>query len=516
MEQRLRVQKLEQKTFQNKNDSVTDIKKATSKSIPDSCKRCGQHFDDDKVLCQHLRYDHFEVEKNGGQKKVQRKGSSSSSNHSFTCDLCKQVKHFAHSWQFAWHRRRYHDIEETVVDGKVVQLGSKPTKYDRSQGEKNICDVCGMSVNNLEKHVLSKHEKTKLPFPCDQCDSSYYYCNELLRHRRKKHMGLVPTFTCKYCNKKFKDDHAFKMHVEKQHEGKRLRCRDCEDTFSTRDQLYQHELSRHKKNRPYECQFCQGLRFVQKTHWKKHLNFLHKKEVESGVNLDSTPKKIIVPEKEAKEEVIGQATASTAVADPDPFNLQLETINFLDESEIWDESIFGDVNATGLISNETNIVSSTSHSDFTEVTSVTDSLNPLTAACTMSLSLGHHQAELYQPMIPVHQYQETTVGETSYATLAPLTPTAVFFSPQPAAYQAYQVINTSLIPPSTPLEPMTGSPAHSVQLQVMEPLSGYQTTETVILTPGKCKVCVKHFDDVKSHYLYFHKLPVEVVDKLMS
>ena len=272
-------------------DDETVIPKNTRKvvaipGIPDDCKKCGKHFEDDHVLCLHLRWDHFEKERGVDFKEVLQKerlenklqASIRLKNYrkgqrvlTSKCDVCNRL--FRNDQFLANHRKKYHN-QETIINGKLIEAQTSRVY------EMVICDQCGITIgkNELKHHVASIHHPENLCFPCDRCSKAYATQSRLFKHRRTSHppSGFF-NHTCTVCGRGFNCINSFRVHC-RNHEGYRYQCSQCVRDFASSASHRVHVLRDHEKVKKYQCKYC-GQRFWDSSNLSKHVKGKHADQV---------------------------------------------------------------------------------------------------------------------------------------------------------------------------------------------------------------------------------------------
>ena len=74
---------------------------------------------------------------------------------------------------------------------------------------KKICDICGESTTNLNKHKYQMHKVS--PFSCDICNKQLSTKANLKEHK-KNHFKLQSKFVCIICKEIFKKSSHLKSH----------------------------------------------------------------------------------------------------------------------------------------------------------------------------------------------------------------------------------------------------------------------------------------------------------------
>ena len=112
---------------------------------------------------------------------------------------------------------------------------------------------------------------------CDCCGSRFGYKNALMKHMMNH---LPPLFSCSECGKKFVYAGDLKNH-NKLHQGILNEiCKLCNKRFATKVGLRDHIIWKHFAKFNCEVTGCSTI-FSSKSYYKKHLNTMHKKDVES-------------------------------------------------------------------------------------------------------------------------------------------------------------------------------------------------------------------------------------------
>ncbi|XP_050358102.1 uncharacterized protein LOC126778494 isoform X5 [Nymphalis io] len=147
------------------------------------------------------------------------------------------------------------------------------------------CALCGKKFyekTSLQRHKDAVHNKTPT-YCCEYCPERFVSVTKLARHVRS-HAGERP-YPCKFCNKCFTKSHHYTRHLRLKHremnrsgrgpfgETELYRCEQCEDTFSTQDDLIYHSAIHATQN--LTCPLCQE-KFEDidavTSHIKSHVN----------------------------------------------------------------------------------------------------------------------------------------------------------------------------------------------------------------------------------------------------
>lgn len=106
-----------------------------------------------------------------------------------------------------------------VLSSAQVRSVSDSSRIKKPHG----CTECGRAFKergNLNKHILSVHEKQKL-HQCERCNKRFSFRDGLLRHMNQVH-GNERRFSCTICSQSFKQLTHLTKHVRcvhKKHPG---------------------------------------------------------------------------------------------------------------------------------------------------------------------------------------------------------------------------------------------------------------------------------------------------------
>ena len=99
------------------------------------------------------------------------------------------------------------------------------------------CDVCMKSFSrqyDLKRHKDSVHRNTS-QFLCAKCQKSFNRKDNYVTHCRKCKIQ------CKYCDIECENQNALDIHVSAQHMDKKFMCSKCENKYSDKRKLKQHQ-----------------------------------------------------------------------------------------------------------------------------------------------------------------------------------------------------------------------------------------------------------------------------------
>ena len=282
-------------------------RRTKSPSLPDTCKKCGSHFDDDRLLVRHMKVDHYymevlhftEVDPGDRQKRYDEWFKRQMNRTSlpkelngqyfkpFKCDLCS--RHYSYKGTLARHRLKRHNLA-TFIDGQLIEPSAAPS--DKYLGS-FTCDTCGFTAGTrklFERHVLRKHFQGMQPYPCDQCTESFDRSDRLLWHRRQKH-AKEPLFTCDKCGRSYRTKLVYERHLRLQHSGHQFKCKECPKVFKSYASFDYHRR-KHKgvQGMKFICEFC-GFRFWSNQNRRKHIDKCHSDGQIDHVAMEENTKK---------------------------------------------------------------------------------------------------------------------------------------------------------------------------------------------------------------------------------
>lgn len=87
------------------------------------------------------------------------------------------------------------------------------------EGAREICELCGKSFNDVDRHKKRVHVESRHQYQCTICDKKLTSKWNLTVHNRL-HTGEKP-FTCEVCGKSFHQKVELKLHARNNHENPR-------------------------------------------------------------------------------------------------------------------------------------------------------------------------------------------------------------------------------------------------------------------------------------------------------
>ena len=245
--------------------------------IPVSCDACSQDVLEHQVLhlvfhtrCRFCRFEMRPFEQKSITSIEEYKQAEKILNNidSRTCSVCLLKS------QDKYARVKH---EESVHEGKEKQYKC------------NICDKSYSNINALNYHKAN-HENIKSS--CDLCGFQCSSDNNLLKHKQFLHgeASKQPQFSCLNCGINFSRKSHFDRHNREQHYDtnvnldfvedmdslKVVKCEECNQTFSRKENMQQHYLRNHSeaKKKTFDCSICEkqfSTRYTLNRHVKsKH------------------------------------------------------------------------------------------------------------------------------------------------------------------------------------------------------------------------------------------------------
>ena len=200
----------------------------------------------------------------------------------YKCDLC--MKEFTKKVKYTTHKRRIHTKAfkchecnnqfgtpfelKQHVDQKHLGLAIKCNICDKVLANKKSfkrhmmlhsnefqnCDNCEYSTRSIpqmKRHTQVHH--SEIQFQCTLCSYRAKEKKNLDHHIRRKHVK-IKEFKCELCEYACYDKYGLRKHKASIHEGQRIKCDECQLSFSVTS------LSSHKRryhsNYFFECEDC--------------------------------------------------------------------------------------------------------------------------------------------------------------------------------------------------------------------------------------------------------------------
>ncbi|XP_022325323.2 uncharacterized protein LOC111125623 isoform X2 [Crassostrea virginica] len=131
---------------------------------------------------------------------------------------------------------------------------------------------CGESFKSRKEFV--KHDRQYHKATMKMCE----HCGEFIKQWRydehtRKHLpkDQIPrNYHCTICGLSYINEIGLKSHVEVVHNGKRLKCQECNKEFCRKPALKRHQLSKHMNMLNHTCMYC-GKKFVSNNCMQKHM-----------------------------------------------------------------------------------------------------------------------------------------------------------------------------------------------------------------------------------------------------
>uniref|UniRef100_A0A2M4B949 Putative c2h2-type zn-finger protein n=1 Tax=Anopheles marajoara TaxID=58244 RepID=A0A2M4B949_9DIPT len=232
----------------------------TELALPIKCQLCGETFQSDHEIKQHLHEQHMD----------QMTPTS--------CRLCgkrctNQASLIKHSWDHS--RVRRHCCPQC---DKTFHHKARLKRHMDSHRNKSVkCEQCGESFPDGRSLMNHRHSHTKSSkFPCTECGKTFGSRSSQQIHIRI-HTGERP-YACRFCWKAFADGGTLRKH-ERIHTGEKpYGCSVCTKAFNQRVVLREHIRAHHSQidnkrgtpEQPYYCDAC-GALFASSNELVQHL-----------------------------------------------------------------------------------------------------------------------------------------------------------------------------------------------------------------------------------------------------
>ena len=142
--------------------------------------------------------------------------------------------------------------------------------------EKPFCDICGLTVDSLQKHYNEKHSKIEESHPCSHCSVICSNKTALKKHMDRNHLKYPCSLCGEMVSKSRKSRHEALKHMKE----RKFKCNMCEKSFITNSTLNDH-MNVHNGEKPYKCQYC-DICFANRSnrymHQRIHLGYKRKKK----------------------------------------------------------------------------------------------------------------------------------------------------------------------------------------------------------------------------------------------
>ncbi|XP_059048979.1 RE1-silencing transcription factor-like isoform X2 [Achroia grisella] len=153
-------------------------------------------------------------------------------------------------------------IKSVVEGGATVQVTSQ--SYDSDEEDENVYNIKIDQLEDGSEHVKLLTNKNETDFAKEKASGKVFSSVSKLTRHVRSHAGKR-AYPCKYCNKSFLKSHHYTRHLRVKHRHganrtpfgdiDQYRCEQCEDTFSTQDELIYHSAIHATQN--LTCPLCQ-------------------------------------------------------------------------------------------------------------------------------------------------------------------------------------------------------------------------------------------------------------------
>ena len=139
----------------------------------------------------------------------------------------------------------------------------------------NKCPFISKDFKSLDKHHEKDHGREPIKgsdsqsFPCGKCPRKFQELSMLINHS-KDHPENV--HQCEECRWRFTSHRRLNEHCRGTHDTKHFSCDTCGKSFSSNDDLYRHQVSKHI----HLCHICYN-QFLSQSELKDHMNEVHDK-----------------------------------------------------------------------------------------------------------------------------------------------------------------------------------------------------------------------------------------------
>ncbi|XP_063957147.1 zinc finger protein 3 homolog [Lytechinus pictus] len=137
----------------------------------------------------------------------------------------------------------------------------------------DICDYTTRSTTRLKTHI-KKHNKETSEFLCKPCKKSFVSASKLRQHEQSPmHKNSVDPIICEHCGYVTKKRDNFLVHLRKHTGEKPYKCSHCDYASADGSTLKRHVMAVHSTIRPFRCSQCQFSCVDKKglrIHMRKH------------------------------------------------------------------------------------------------------------------------------------------------------------------------------------------------------------------------------------------------------
>ena len=235
-------------------------------AVADSCRKCGQEFENDNQTMRHIREAHFDP----ANAKVFSFQRDDPPNHAAMMRRarvalkCKEddcTSKYAYVEQLAEHMQNKHHKKMFNDEGNEISTHLPESEASKPPGSRfHVCSECDHVVRGhyMKRHVQHLHQPDGLIcyYPCDfpDCTVAFRHAFKLIWHRRSIHMKMK-NIACTYCDKKFGTPYQYRKHV-RIHEGFRHQCHFCSENFGSNQGKINHETTKHGNGPQFGCDKC--------------------------------------------------------------------------------------------------------------------------------------------------------------------------------------------------------------------------------------------------------------------